>query len=130
MEKLSGEIFAEDGTKIRAWQDGAMKTTSNAHEAVAQICPARAGLYRRIAFCRSWQMRTAPEGSGTVWTVGTPRCGVPGRVQRPELLQTTTIKGPRCAAERGADSAARCPYPQTVPLPFSQDYLAVVQFGR
>src|SRR5262245_32766651 len=34
----------------------------------------------------------------------------PGRVQRPELLQTTTIKGPRCAAERGADSAARCPY--------------------
>src|SRR5262245_52716928 len=51
-------------------------------------------------------------GSGTVWTVGTPRCGVSGRVQRPELLQTTTIKGPRCAAEHGADSAARCPYPK------------------
>ena len=41
--------------------------------------------------------------------VGTPRCGVTGRVQRAELVQTTMIKGSRCAAERGADSAARPP---------------------
>ena len=43
--------------------------------------------------------------------VGTPRCGVPDRVQRSELLQPRyRVKGPRCAAERGADIAARCPY--------------------
>jgi error-prone DNA polymerase len=42
--------------------------------------------------------------------VGMPRCGVPARVQRAELLQTAITKGPHCAAERGADSAARRPY--------------------
>src|SRR6476661_4192102 len=46
-----------------------------------------------------------------IYEVGTPRCGVPGRVQRAELLLTAMFNDAGCAAERGADSAARCPYP-------------------
>src|SRR5215831_3461938 len=49
--------------------------------------------------------------STEVSRAGTPRCGVPGRVQRPELLQTTMIKGARCAATaRRRTAQARCPY--------------------
>jgi hypothetical protein len=41
--------------------------------------------------------------------VGTPRCGVRVRVQRTELWSLMGACIFRCAAERGADSAARCP---------------------
>src|SRR5690242_287917 len=63
----------------------------------------RIELIRRIGKRRR-PMKVCP------FEVGTPRCGVPGRVQRAELLPTPTIEGSRCAAERGADSVARCPY--------------------
>jgi prepilin-type N-terminal cleavage/methylation domain-containing protein len=43
--------------------------------------------------------------------VGTLRRGIPGRVQRPELLQATMIEGARCAATtRRRTSQAQCPY--------------------
>jgi hypothetical protein len=43
--------------------------------------------------------------------VGTSRCDVPARVQRAErLYKGVCVREKSCAAERGADSAARCPY--------------------
>jgi hypothetical protein len=43
--------------------------------------------------------------------VGTPRCGVTARAERAELEFSRDIRIFGCAAERGTDSAARCPYP-------------------
>ena len=43
--------------------------------------------------------------------VGTPRCGVPTSAVAGGIGNAGgTNHGIRCAAERGADSAARCPY--------------------
>jgi hypothetical protein len=41
--------------------------------------------------------------------VGTPRCGVTAR-KAGGILRGKTSDNPRCAAERGADGAARRPY--------------------